>query len=105
MIAVEDGEFEFELKLREAPPCTVAVIVDGEKSAPATVLELIRKMEPEQRAAKAIRMTTRLVRECKAAIRRNHPEYSEEEVGIAFIESNYGKELANEVRSHLRQIR
>ena len=78
---------------------------DTNPDAEAVQLELIRKMDPEHRAAKAIRMTTRLVRECKAAIRRNHPEYSEEEVGIAFIESNYGKELANEVRSHLRQIR
>lgn len=83
----------------------MAYTTDTSPEAEAVQLELIRKMDPEVRAAQAIRMTTRLVRECKAAIRRNHPEFSDEEVGIAFIESNYGKDLANEVRSHLRQLR
>ena len=34
-----EGEFEFELKLREAPPCTVAVIVDDVKSVTVPVLD------------------------------------------------------------------
>jgi hypothetical protein len=32
------------------------------------------------------------------AIRRRHPEYSEDEVQLRFIELTYGKALADEVR-------
>lgn len=37
------------------------------------------------------------------AIRRIHLELNEAEVGLKFIESTYGKELASEVRNHLQQ--
>jgi hypothetical protein len=57
-------------------------------------MDLIRRMPPYERALKAIRMTTRLVRECKAAIARARPGLTEREIGIAFIELNYGEELA-----------
>jgi hypothetical protein len=33
------------------------------------------------------------------AIRRRHPEYSEDDVRLRFTELNYGKALADEVRS------
>ena len=32
------------------------------------------------------------------AIRRRHPDYSEDEVRLKFIELTYGKSLADEVR-------
>lgn len=74
---------------------------DTSADAEAVQLELIRNMAPWDRVNKAIRMTTRLIRECKAAIRRNHPEFTETEVGIAFIALNYGQALADEVQTHL----
>ena len=64
-------------------------------------LELIRKADPADCAMKAIRMTTRLILECKNAIRQNHPGFSDKQVGLVFIELNYGKDLANEVRQYL----
>ena len=77
---------------------------DTSADAEAIQLELIRKMPPTEWVNMAIRMTTRLVRECKAAIRRSHPAYTEEEVGLAFIELNYGKTLAVEVRQYLNGV-
>jgi len=38
-----------------------------------------------------------------AAIRRRHPEFSEEEVRLTFIELTYGKELAENVRHWLKE--
>lgn len=67
---------------------------DTNPEAEEVQLDLIRRMPPSERALKALRMTTRLIRECKAAIARNHPSLSQREIGIAFIELNYGKGLA-----------
>ncbi len=75
---------------------------DTSADAEEIQLELIRRMAPPERAMKAIQMTTRLIRECKAAIRRINPTFTEQEVGIAFIELNYGKALATAVTQHLK---
>ncbi len=76
---------------------------DTSPEAEAVLLELIRNMTPEERGAKTIQMTNRLIRECKNAIRKLNPEYCEQEVGLAFIESNYGPDLAAEVRQYLAE--
>ncbi len=73
---------------------------DTDPEAEKVQLDLIRLMPPSQRALKAIRMTTRLIRECKSAIARNNPEFTQREIGIAFIELNYGKELAAAVERY-----
>lgn len=75
---------------------------DTSPEAEEVQLELIRNTPPSDRAWKAIRMTTQLVRQCKAAIARNNPQLSQREIGIAFIELNYGKELARAVDSYQR---
>jgi len=76
---------------------------DTSPEAEIVQMELIRNMHPEQRALKSMRMTTRLVRECKAAIRRNHPEFTQRQVGLEFIAINYGKVLSEEVREYLQK--
>jgi hypothetical protein len=73
---------------------------DTSPEAEDVQLDLIRRMPPSERALKSLRMTTRLIRECKAAIARNRPELSPQEVGIAFIELNYGRELAAAVQRY-----
>ena len=73
---------------------------DTNPEAERVQLELIRRIPPAQRACKAIQMTTRLIRECKMAIARNNPGLTQREIGIAFIELNYGKELAAAVERY-----
>jgi hypothetical protein len=74
---------------------------DTSPEAEEAQLNLIRRMPPSERALKSLRMTTRLIRECKAAIARNNPQLSPQEIGIAFIELNYGQELATAVQRYL----
>ena len=62
-------------------------------------LEQIRRMKPSQRVQKAIALSNEVARMCKAAIRRRHPEFDENEVSLKFIELNYGKQLSDEVRA------
>lgn len=37
------------------------------------------------------------------AIRRRHPELSDDEIRLKFIELTYGTELAHDVRRHLKE--
>ena len=74
---------------------------DTTPEAEEVQLDLIRRMSPSERAGKALQMTARLIRECKSAIARNNPGLTPQEIGIAFIELNYGQELAEDVRRSL----
>ncbi|MEQ1906571.1 MAG: hypothetical protein ABL888_20470 [Pirellulaceae bacterium] len=82
---------------------TSAKTNDTSQDAEEVLLQLIRNMPPEECGLKTIQMTTRLIRECKDAIRKQHPDFTDQEVGLAFIELNYGAELAKEVRQFLAE--
>ena len=43
--------------------------------------------------------------QCRRSIREQHPEYSEQEVSIQFVEMNYGTELAEGFRCRLERDR
>lgn len=75
---------------------------DTHPDAEAVQLELIRQMSPEKRVGKAIALSGQVIRMAKAAIRRQFPQYTEEEVGIKFIEVHYGEALASAVEAHLK---
>ena len=77
---------------------------DTQSDAVEVQTSLVRGMHPHDRLKKAVRMTTRIADECKQAIRRNNPTYSEQQVGISFIELNYGEALAREVENYLRKV-
>jgi hypothetical protein len=62
-------------------------------------MELIRQLPPSIRLEKSLALSCEVIRLSKAAIRRRHPEFSEDEVGLKFIELNYGTELAESVRA------
>lgn len=87
------GLARINVKVRVMHPYTT----DTSPEAEAVQLDLIRSMTASERAMKAVRMTTRLIRECKATIARNNPSLTPREIGIAFIELNYGKDLAEAV--------
>ena len=72
---------------------------DTSTEAEAVQMELIRQLRPSVRLEKALALSCEVIRLSKAAIRRRHPEFSEDEVGLKFIELNYGMELAESVRA------
>jgi len=37
----------------------------------------------------------------RAAIRRRHPEWNEQEVSLEFVKAHYGRELAERLREYL----
>lgn len=73
---------------------------DTSPEAASVHQELIRRSAPSQRVTQAFRLSNQMARLSKAAIRRRHPDLTEQEVGLHFIELHYGAELANAVRHH-----
>ena len=64
--------------------------------------ELIRRIAPSQRVEKSLQLSSDLIRSAKAAIRRRHPEFTENEIAVEFIELHYGANLAAAVRARLK---
>ncbi|WP_168567130.1 hypothetical protein [Crateriforma spongiae] len=68
----------------------------------AIQLELFRRMTPAERLAKMCSLTAIIRRMAFDAIRRTHPDLDEAGVRLKFIETTYGKELADAVRDQPR---
>ena len=71
---------------------------DTSDEALAVQLDCLRRMTPQARLRRACAWSGKLRRLAFDAIRRLHPDYSEDEVRLKFIELTYGKSLADEVR-------
>lgn len=80
-------------------------VSDTSDEALAVQLECLRQMSPRERLRRACAWSGQVRRMAFDAIRRRHPEYSEDEVRLHFIELTYGKELADEVRNWQREQR
>ena len=74
-------------------------ISDTSDEALAVQLECLRKMTPQERLRRSCAWSGQLRRMAFAAIRRRHPDYSEDDVRLKFIELTYGQTLADEVRN------
>lgn len=75
------------------------VVSDTSEEAEAIQLECLRRMSSQDRLRRTCAWSGQVRRMAFAAIRRRHPEYSEVEVRLKFIELTYGKDLADEVRN------
>ena len=75
-----------------------ADLSDTSNEAVAVQLACLRRMTPHERLRRACAWSGRLRRMALDAIRRRHPEFSENDVRLRFIELTYGKPLADEVR-------
>jgi hypothetical protein len=78
---------------------------DTSPEALAVQLECFRQMTPHERLQRACAWSGQLRRMAFDAIRRRHPDFSEDDVRLRFIELTYGKPLADEVRNWQREHR
>lgn len=78
----------------------MAVFSDTSPDAEAMQLRLLREKTPAERGTMALRLSAEVARASKRAIQRAHPEFSVIEVGQAFVELHYGKDLADALRRH-----
>lgn len=76
---------------------------DTDPEAEAVQLELLRRAGPTRRAQMALSLSAQVISLARAAYRRQMPDASETEIGLRFVELNYGRELAEAVRRHLAE--
>ena len=74
---------------------------DTDPEAERVQLELLRAASPAQRGALALALTATAIGLSRRALGRQAPEASEEEIGLRFLELNYGPEIAAEVAAFL----
>jgi hypothetical protein len=77
---------------------TPSYTTDTSAEALEVQLACLRAMSPQERIRRTCAMSKRVRDMGFAAIRRRHPEFSEEETQLLFIELTYGKPLADDVR-------
>ena len=75
---------------------------DTSREALEVQLECLRKMTPQQRIRQTCSMSQQIKRMAFEAIRRRHPDWSEQEIQLKFIELTYGTHLAADVRAWLK---
>lgn len=78
---------------------------DTDADAERVQLDLLRAASPAQRAGLAIALTAAAIGASRRALERQAPAASEEEIGLRFVELNYGPELGAEVAAFLRRRR
>lgn len=64
-------------------------------------IELLRKAGKTRRLQLGLELSGEALEMAQRAIKRAHPELSELEAKLLFVEVTYGKELADRVRPHL----
>lgn len=76
---------------------------DTSPEAERVQIELLRKAGEAYRFALARSMSNTVIQLSRRAIKERFPEMNEEEVGLYFVELNYGKELADRMRIRMKQ--
>ncbi len=68
-------------------------------------IELIRKASPAKIFGLLRSMSQTMIQASRENIRKLHPDASEEELALIFVELYYGKELAELVRTQMKKRR
>ena len=74
---------------------------DTHPEAAAVQLALLRRAGVGGRLALTLRLSNAMIAASRRAIRKRHPELSEQEVRLLWAELHYGKELTDRVRAYL----
>lgn len=76
---------------------------DTDPEADAVQLDLLRRAGPTRRVQMALSLSAQVISLARGAYRRQLPEADETEIGLRFVELNYGSELAEGVRRRLAE--
>jgi hypothetical protein len=78
---------------------------DTHPSAADVQLRLLREASPARRFALTCSLSSTVLRLARQGLRKRHPELTDEELGLLFVEVHYGKDLAERVRHYLEKRR
>lgn len=74
---------------------------DTDTEAERVQLELLRAVSPARRLELAFSLSAALITLSRARLQREHPEETDEQIGVRFVALAYGREMAEAVRAHL----
>jgi hypothetical protein len=77
--------------------------MDTSPEAERVQIELVRKASPAKLFGLVRSLSETLIQMNRQTLRELHPEMSEEELALIFVELNYGKALADHVRADLER--
>jgi hypothetical protein len=78
-------------------------VTDTSTEALQKQMDGFRRMSPVERVSRMCLWSQQIKNMSLNAIRRRHPEFSDDEVRLKFIELTYGADLARDVRRHLKE--
>ena len=76
---------------------------DTRPEAERVQIELLSKASTERRLELGLSLSQTALRIARQAIAQAHPQASEEEQKLLFVEVTYGKDLADRVRAYLAE--
>ncbi len=79
--------------------------MDTSPEAERVQIELLRKASPAKRFGLVRSLSQSLIQASRQTIKQVHPEISQEELDLLYIELYYGKDLATRVRADLERRR
>jgi len=77
---------------------------DTHPEAERVQVELLRQASVQTRLSLALSLSETAMSLSRRAIRRARPGISEQDVGLAFVELHYGRELAERVREYVNRV-
>lgn len=84
-------------------PGKFSKVSDTSRKAEEVQINLLRKLTPGQRAAKAFSLSRQVIELSKRAIRRRNPGLSKFDLEILSLRLFYGPEIAHRVREQLEK--
>lgn len=76
---------------------------DTHPSADDMQVQLLRQATVARRFALVRSLSASVIGASRRALKRRHPEASDREIGLLFVELHYGADLANRVRRYLEE--
>ncbi len=77
--------------------------MDTSPEAERVQIELIRKASPARLFGMVRSMSQTMIQASRQTLRQLHPDVTQEDLNLLFIELYYGKDLAERVRVHLEK--
>jgi len=79
------------------------MLTDTHPEAEAVRQELLRRASFSEKFSLVQSLTATVIELCRQGIRERHPEFTERDVDVYFVEMNYGRELAEGFRRRLER--
>ena len=77
--------------------------MDTSPEAERVQIELLRKASPAKKFSLVNSLSQTMIQASRRNLRRLHPDISEEELALLFVELNYGKDLSERLRADLER--